>query len=48
MKNRHRICAATFPGTINTFVAFFLNGYAELDDNACQSLVRQFSRGIYF
>ncbi len=47
MKNRHRIYAATFLGTINTFVAFFLNGYAELDDNACHSLVRQFSHGIY-
>lgn len=32
---------------VNTFIAFFLNGYAELDDNACHSLVRQFSHGIY-
>jgi hypothetical protein len=42
-----RLFAATFLGTINTFIAFFLNGYAELDDNACHSLVRQFSHGIY-
>ncbi|HAE38024.1 MAG TPA: TetR/AcrR family transcriptional regulator [Candidatus Riflebacteria bacterium] len=47
MKNRHRIYAATFLGTINTYIAIFLNGYADLNEEMVHSLMKQFCHGIY-
>jgi AcrR family transcriptional regulator len=47
MRGRHRLYAATFMGTINTYIGMFLNGYVELDDNLVYQAVRQFMIGIF-
>lgn len=46
MRGRHRRYAATFLGTINTYVALALNDYAELNDELIHALVHQFMYGI--
>ncbi|NTW03210.1 MAG: TetR/AcrR family transcriptional regulator [Oscillochloris sp.] len=47
MRGRHRIYAATFIGTLNTYAGIALNGYGKLDAEAMYQVVRQFSYGIY-
>lgn len=46
MRGRHRRYAATFLGTINTYVTLALNDYAELNDALIHTLVHQFMYGI--
>jgi len=47
MKGRHRAYAATFLGTINTYIGLWLNGYVELDDTLVYKAVHQYMHGIY-
>lgn len=47
MKGRQRAYAATFLGTINTYISLGLNGYAELDPMLVQTAVHQFMHGIF-
>ncbi len=47
MRGRHRAYAATFLGTINTYVGLALNGYLELDDELVHRAVHQFMYGIF-
>lgn len=46
MRGRHKAYAATFLGTINTYVGLWLNGYATLDDRLVYQTVHQFMHGI--
>jgi AcrR family transcriptional regulator len=47
MRGRHQAYAATFLGTLNTYIALALNGYAELDDELVRKAVHQFMHGIF-
>jgi TetR/AcrR family transcriptional regulator len=47
MRGRQKAYAATFLGTINTYIGLWLNGYAELDDELVRRGVHQFQHGIY-
>ncbi len=47
MKGRHRPFAATFIGTLDTYVGFWLAGQAELDDRTIREALRQFQHGIF-
>jgi AcrR family transcriptional regulator len=47
MRGRQRLYAANFIGTLNTCISMWLNGYAELDEDLLQRVVRQFQYGIY-
>jgi AcrR family transcriptional regulator len=47
MRGRHRAYAATFLGTINTYIGLFLNGYIELNDELTYKAVHQFMHGIF-
>ncbi|NTV64719.1 MAG: TetR/AcrR family transcriptional regulator [Oscillochloris sp.] len=47
MRGRHRIYAATFIGTLNTYAGIAINGFGQLDDQAAYQAVHQFSHGIY-
>ncbi|WP_129629339.1 TetR/AcrR family transcriptional regulator [Candidatus Oscillochloris fontis] len=47
MRGRHRVYAATFIGTLNTYAGIALNGYGQLDAETVYQAVRQFSYGIY-
>ena len=46
MRGRHKAYAATFLGTINTYIGLWLNGYADLDDRLVYTAVHQFMHGI--
>ena len=46
MRGREKAYAATFLGTINTYVGLALNGYATLDDHLIYQAVHQFMHGI--
>jgi TetR/AcrR family transcriptional regulator len=46
MRGREKAYAATFLGTINTYVGLALNGYATLDDQLIHQAVHQFMHGI--
>jgi TetR/AcrR family transcriptional regulator len=46
--NRHFLrYAATFIGTINTYIGFALNGYIEFNQKLAHQVVHQFLHGIY-
>jgi TetR/AcrR family transcriptional regulator len=47
MRNRQRLYAATLVGALNTGIALWLNGYAELDDELIRRILHQFEHGIY-
>ena len=47
MVGRHRAYAATFLGTLNTYIALALNGYTKLDDDLVKKAVHQFMHGIF-
>jgi AcrR family transcriptional regulator len=47
LRNRHLSLAATFIGTINTYIGFALNGYTELNEELAAHAVHQFMYGIY-
>ncbi|NJN19119.1 MAG: TetR/AcrR family transcriptional regulator [Oscillochloris sp.] len=47
MRERQRIFAATFLGTLNTYIGMAGAGFMALDDVALRQAVRQFSYGIY-
>jgi AcrR family transcriptional regulator len=47
MRGRHRVYAATFIGTLNTYAGIALNGYGPLDNEAILQVIHQFSHGIY-
>jgi AcrR family transcriptional regulator len=47
MRGRHRRYAAALIGTINTYIALSLNGYAQLDDQLLYQAIHQFMHGIY-
>jgi len=47
MRGRQRAYAATFLGMINTYIAMFLNGYAELGDTLVYQATHQFMHGIF-
>lgn len=47
MKGRHRIYAATFLGTLHTWVALALGGQVRLDEALVRRAVHQFQHGIY-
>jgi len=47
MKGRHRAYAATFLGTLNTYISLALNDLTELDENLAKSTVHQFMHGIF-
>ncbi|MBX0327986.1 TetR/AcrR family transcriptional regulator [Oscillochloris sp. ZM17-4] len=47
MRGRHRIYAATFIGTLNTYAGIALNGYGQIDAEAARRAMGQFSYGIY-
>jgi TetR/AcrR family transcriptional regulator len=46
MRGREKAYAATFLGTINTYVGLALNGYADLNDQLTYQAVHQFMHGI--
>ena len=46
MRGREKAYAATFLGTINTYIGLALNGYATLDDQLIYQAVHQFMHGI--
>jgi AcrR family transcriptional regulator len=46
MRGREKAYAATFLGTINTYVGLALNDYATLDDQLIHQAVHQFMHGI--
>ncbi|HEX7713150.1 MAG TPA: helix-turn-helix domain-containing protein [Bacillota bacterium] len=47
MRDRQLALAATFVGTINTYIGLALNGYIELNEDNAQQAVYQFMHGIY-
>lgn len=47
MKGRQVRYAFTFLGMINNYISLFISGYINLDDEAIQFAVHQFSHGIY-
>jgi TetR/AcrR family transcriptional regulator len=47
LRGRHLTFAATFIGTINTYIGFALNGYIELNEDLAGKAVHQFMYGIY-
>lgn len=47
IRGRQHAIAATFLGTVNTYIAMALNERAALDDLTIHQLVKQFSHGIY-
>jgi AcrR family transcriptional regulator len=47
LRGRHLTFAATFIGTINTYIGFALNGYIELNEELAGKAVHQFMYGIY-
>jgi AcrR family transcriptional regulator len=47
MRGRSRAYAATFIGTIDSYVGFFLAGRIELDEALLRGAVRQFMYGIF-
>ncbi len=47
MQGRHLAYAATFLGTINTYIGFALNGYLDLDERIAAQAVHQFMFGIF-
>ena len=47
MKGRHKAYAATLLGTINTYVALWLNGHVKLDDELVYKATHQFMHGIF-
>jgi AcrR family transcriptional regulator len=47
MRGRQRLYAAVWIGTLNTCIGMWLNGYAALDEDLLQRVVRQFQHGIY-
>lgn len=47
MKGRHRAYAATFLGTVNTYISLALNDLTELDQTLVNTAVHQFMHGIF-
>jgi len=47
MRGRHRAYAASFLGTMNTYVGIFLDDGGELDDQLAYRVVHQFMHGIF-
>ncbi len=47
MRDRQRTYAATFLGMINSYIALYLNGYIELNDELIYKAVHQFMHGIF-
>jgi TetR/AcrR family transcriptional regulator len=47
MRGRHRAYAATFLGTIHTYVGLALNGQVTLDDDLTYRAVHQYMHGIF-
>lgn len=47
MRGRQRSYAATFLGTIHTYIGLALNERVELDETLVQQVVQRFSHGIY-
>ncbi|TCL66535.1 TetR family transcriptional regulator [Hydrogenispora ethanolica] len=47
MRGRELALAATFLGTVNTYIGLALNGYIELRAGLAGNAVRQFMHGIY-
>ncbi len=47
MQGRHLYFAATFLGTINTYIGLALNGYLKLNESIATRAVHQFMFGIY-
>jgi AcrR family transcriptional regulator len=47
MRGRQRQYAATFIGTLNTWIGMWLNGHVELNDELALRVVRQYQYGIY-
>ena len=47
MRSRQSAYAATFLGMVNTYIAMFLNGYAELGETLAFQATHQFMHGIY-
>ncbi len=47
MRGKHKLYAAMFIGALNTCIGLWLSGYAQLDDNMIQAVLKQFQYGIY-
>ena len=47
MRGRQRAYAVTFLGMLNTYIAMYLNGYAELGDTLVYQATHQFMHGIF-
>ena len=47
MRGRQRAYAATFIGTLNTYIAIYLNGQIELSDEVIYQATHQFMHGIF-
>jgi TetR/AcrR family transcriptional regulator len=47
MRGRHRAYAASFFAILNSYIGFFLNGHAELDEGTLHRALHQFEHGIY-
>lgn len=47
MQGRHLYFAATFLGTVNTYIGLALNGYLKLNESIANRAVHQFMFGIY-
>ncbi|TXK52814.1 TetR/AcrR family transcriptional regulator [Pontibacter qinzhouensis] len=47
MRERHKVYAATFLGTINTYIVQALHQQLDLNEATVQQAVQQFSYGIY-
>ena len=47
MRGRSRAYAATFIGTVDSYVGFYLAGQSELDEAVLRGFVRQFMYGIF-
>lgn len=47
LRGRQLALAATFIGTVNTYIGFALNDYIELDEALAHQAVYQFMHGIY-
>ena len=47
MRGRHSAYSVTLIGMLNNYIGMALNGYAQLDANLVEQVVRQFQYGIY-
>jgi len=47
MRGRHAAYAASFIGTVNTYIGLGQNGYLKLSDQALRAAVKQFMHGIF-